>query len=122
MYILSLEGLETQDVVQAIERHSSRHGVPGIIYVDNGTQLVALENAQYSLRDFQLRVHDSLGLNIVASTAKSHEARGRAESRVKVLRDMLEKLSIKTDTCMTAIQWETLFSKISNQINDLPLA
>ena len=120
--ILSMEGLETQDVLQAMERHSSRYGVPGVVYVDNGTQLVALENAHYNLRDFQLRVHDSLGLNVLVSTAKSHEARGRAEAKVKILRSMLEKLSITADSCMTAVQWETLFSKISNQINDLPIA
>jgi len=36
--ILALEGLETQDVVQALERHSARHGVPAVLFVDNGTQ------------------------------------------------------------------------------------
>ena len=34
--ILCLEGLETQDVVGALERHASRHGVPAHVYVDNG--------------------------------------------------------------------------------------
>ena len=29
--ILALEGLETADVVQALERHSSRHGIPAVI-------------------------------------------------------------------------------------------
>ena len=35
--ILALEGLETADVVQALERHGSRHGIPAVIFVDNGT-------------------------------------------------------------------------------------
>ena len=40
--ILALEGLETADVVQALERHASRHGIPAVIFVDNGTQLKTL--------------------------------------------------------------------------------
>ena len=39
--ILAMEGLETQDVIQALERHSGRHGIPRRLFVDNGTQLVS---------------------------------------------------------------------------------
>ena len=60
--ILVLEGLETQDVVQALERHSSRHGVPAVVYVDNGTQLIALQNTEFSLRDVNAHVQDKLSL------------------------------------------------------------
>ena len=56
--ILALEGLETQDVIQAIERHASRHGVPCVIYVDNGTQLVALDNTKFCIRDLQAQVKE----------------------------------------------------------------
>ena len=35
--ILAMEGCETQDVVAAIESHSTRYGVPGSVYIDNGT-------------------------------------------------------------------------------------
>ena len=30
--ILALEGLETADVIQALERHASRHGIPAVIF------------------------------------------------------------------------------------------
>ena len=120
--ILALEGLETQDVIQAIERHASRHGVPCVIYVDNGTQLVALDNTKFCIRDLQAQVKDSYGLKVIVSNAKSHEERGRVEAKVKILRNMLEKLSVKTETVMTALQWETLFAKISNMIDDVPIA
>ena len=49
--ILVLEGLQTQDVVGALERHSSRHGVPAEVFVDNGTQLMALKEVEFSIRD-----------------------------------------------------------------------
>ena len=120
--IMAIEGLETQDVVQALERHSDRYGVPAVAYVDNGTNLIKLQDAKFSIRDVNHHVSDSRGLEVVVSTAKEHESRGRVEAKVKILRGMLEKLRVKSTTCMTAIQWETLFSKISNQINDLPIA
>jgi hypothetical protein len=120
--ILAMEGLETQDVLQAIERHSSRHGVPAVMYVDNGTQLIALQHANFNIRDLKTQVQDSLGMRIIVSNAKSHEERGRVESKVKILRDMLEKLTIKSQTALTGLQWETLFAKISSMIDDVPIA
>ena len=70
--ILALEGLEIQDVIQAIKCHSSRYGVPANAYVDNGTQLVNLQSTGFSLRDLNARVYDSMGLTVKVSNAKSH--------------------------------------------------
>ena len=120
--ILVIEGLETRDVLQAIERHAFRHGMPTSLYVDNGTNLVALQHATFSLRDLSCQLSDSHGIEVKVSNAKSHEERGRVEARVKILRSMLDKLQIKTDTVLSVLQWENLFSKISNMINDLPIA
>ena len=120
--ILAMEGLETQDVIQAIERHSSRHGVPAVMYVDNGTQLIALKHANFNLRDLKSQVLDSLGMRVIVSNAKSHEERGRVEAKVKILRNMLEKLSITSQTALSGLQWETLFSKISSMVDDIPIA
>ena len=70
-----MEGFETQDVVAAIERHSVRYGVPGFLYIDNGTQLKALKHSSMSLRDVHAQVQDSLSNQIVVSTSK-HTLRG----------------------------------------------
>ena len=40
--ILALEGLETIDVVQALERHA-------VIFINNGTQMKTLSQARFSL-------------------------------------------------------------------------
>ena len=40
---MALEGIETQDVCAALEKHSNRYEVPGFVYVDNCTQLKALQ-------------------------------------------------------------------------------
>ena len=121
--ILVLEGLQTQNVIQALERHSSRFGTPSRIFVDNGAQLVSLQNnTDFSLRDVNQHVYESMSMQIEVSSAKSHESRGRVEAKVKILRSMLTKLAIDTRTAMTALQWETCFSTIANQIDDLPMA
>ena len=120
--ILALEGLETQDVAQAIERHSSRYGVPSNVYVDQGTQLVNLKSVEFSLRDLNADLYDRLGFRVKVSNAKSHEERGRVESKVKLLRIMLEKAAVHPNTSMTCIEWETLFGKIASMLDDVPIA
>ena len=120
--IMALEGFETQDVCMAVGRHSNRYGVPGFIYVDNGTQLKALQYARFSVRDLETQVSDSLGIKIIVSNAKAHSERGRVERRIRVLRETLEKLGVQTSVPMTCLQWDALFSRISNTIDNLPIA
>ena len=120
--ILALEGIETQDVAQALERHSFTHGVPADVYVDQGTQLKALEHAKLSIRDLTIQVVDSLGIRIHIYNAKSHEERGRVERKIRSIRETLERTGIKTTSPMTVLQWDCLFAKVANTIDDLPLA
>ena len=74
-HILMLEGLETQHVVQAIERHASRYGVPGELFIDNGT----LEHVRFSITDIDSQVLDTLGIRVHMSNAKSQEVQGKVE-------------------------------------------
>ena len=60
--ILAMEGLETADVVQALERHASRHGIPAVIFLDNRTQLKTLSQARFSLETGDGQVQESMGL------------------------------------------------------------
>ena len=120
--ILTLESLSTRDVLQALERHATRYGMPAILYIDNGTQLMALSNASFILKDLRTLAFDSYSMDVRVSNAKSHEERGRIESRVKIMRKMLEKLSVNASHSFTYLQWETIFAKISSEMNDLPIA
>ena len=56
------------------------------------------------------------------STAKAHEERGRVESKVKAIRSFLERSGVKSGLPMTTIQWETMFAKAANALDDLPIA
>ena len=78
--ILTLEGLETADVVQALERHSSRHGIPAVIFVNNGTQLKTLSQAKFSLESANKQVQESMGMRILESNPKSHKVLRKNES------------------------------------------
>ena len=58
----------------------------------------------------------------MVSTAKAHSERGRVECKIKSLRESLEKMGVSTDHPQTALQWETLFSKVANTVDNLPMA
>ena len=60
--ILVLEGLQTQDLILALERHSSRHGIPSEVFVDNETQLMALKDVNFSIRNVDAEVYRSMGI------------------------------------------------------------
>ena len=120
--ILAMEGMETQDVILAIERHSARHGVPAELFVDNGSQLIALKSAKFNIRDLDTYMYDSVGMRITVSSPKAHEERGRVEAKVKQIRSLLERTGIDNDVPMTVIQWETVFSKVASNLDDLPMA
>jgi len=61
-------------------------------------------------------------MKVHASTAKSHIERGRVERRIRTVKDLIERMGIQISNPMTAIQWETLFSKVASTLDDLPIA
>ena len=119
--ILCLEGLETQDICAAIERHSARYGVPACLFVDSGTQLIALKKAEFSIRDFQTMMVRKLDIEVKVSTAKCHSQQGRVEAKIRIIRYTLDQLGISTKSPLTTLGWETLFAKISSTIDDTPI-
>ena len=44
------------------------------------------------------------------------------ERRIRALRETMEKLGVDTAVPMTCLQWDTLFARISNTIDNLPIA
>ena len=86
--ILALEGISSEDVVAALERHSARHGVPWILYGDNGTQLTSLGSINFTHQDLENKLRDRLDVKVVVSCLKAHEERGRVE---RLIREKLEQ-------------------------------
>ena len=75
-----------------------------------------------SLSDVHAQVQDSLGIQVVVSKVKAHSERGRVERKIRSLRKSLEKMGVNTNHPQTVLQWETLFSKIANTVDNLPMA
>ena len=67
-------------------------------------------------------IQNDLGIKIIISNAKAHSERGRGERRIRVLQETMEKLGVDSSSPMTCLQWDTLFSRISNTIDNLPIA
>ena len=118
----ALEGLETADAVQALERQANRHGIPVVIFADNETELQTLSQARFSLETANRQVQESMGMRLLESNPKSHEERGWIERKIPAIRDTLTKIGTSDHNSMTALQWETLFSKVVNTLDNLPLA
>ena len=119
--ILVLDGLTTQAVVQALERHSSRYGVPAQLFVDSGTQLEKLQDASFQLRDVCTRT-STAQFKVTVTTPKAHQQQGRVEAKVKIMRKMLVAWSSSCNECNTLLGWETLFARVASAIDDLPIA
>ena len=68
-----------------------------------------------SIRDVHAQVQDSLGIKVVVSIAKAHSERERVDRKIRSLRESLERME-------NVLQWETLFSKITNTVDNLPMA
>ena len=120
--MLVLEGIETQDVVACFERHGCRYGFPAEIFVDPGSQLCALQAMKVTLRDADTVLYDARGVTITVSAPKAHESRGRVERKIRTIRDMLTRLNINTHDPVSTLTWETVFSKVANAIDDIPVA
>ena len=120
--IWCLESITTQEVINALLRHSSRFGLPANIFVDAGSQLGALKSAQFSVRDVDTYLWDAKGVRIFVTRPKSHSDNGKVECRVKLLRELLRKESFKAVPSLTQLNWETIFSVIANDMNNIPIA
>ena len=75
-----------------------------------------------SLRDVHAQVQDSLGIQVVVSTAKAHSERGQVERKIRYLKESLEKMGVNTNHPQTVLQQETLFAKIANTVDNHPMA
>ena len=120
--IMVMDGLTTQTVVMALERHASRYGMPAFVYVDSGTQLEKLNDTHFSLRHVNGWESHGKRFTVKVVTPKAHQQQGRVESKIKVVRHMLQSLSDTAELVNTLLGWETMFLRIADQLDNLPIA
>ena len=119
--IYMLENWETESVVKALTRHSNKSGIPSVLYIDAGSQLKALKSASFDIQDLSHTLFRDMRCTLAVAPPKAHETQGRVERKIKSIKDMLVRLG-EPKFLMSFLDWETLFSSISNTLNDLPIA
>jgi hypothetical protein len=77
-----IEGLTTQSVIMALERHSSRYGGPTYLFVDSGIQLEKLQDTSFSLHSIEGWGPSNANFTVTVSTPKAHEQQGRVEAKI----------------------------------------
>ena len=119
--IYMLEDWQAQSVIQGLERCASRHGMPSVIFIDAGSQLRTLVKADTDVRDFNGRLRCRIGASVVQAAPKSHSSQGKVERKIRSIRELLDRFA-ESGFLMSFLSWETLFCKISNYLNDLPIS
>jgi len=119
--IYMLEDWSTQSVMQALERHGCRYGFPSQLFVDSGSQLKKLASVTYSITDLSNMLSAKFACDVVVSPPKSHSSQGRVERRIGLIKTALSKLN-ESAFLLSFLGWETLFNRIANDLNNLPIA
>lgn len=119
--IYILEDWSTQSVAYALERHGCRYGFPSQLYVDSGSQLKKLSTVTYSIVDLATSVRAKFCCDIVVAPPKSHSSQGRVERRIGLIKTALSKLA-ESGFLLSFLEWECLFSRIANDLNNLPIS
>ena len=114
------EDWSTVSVLQAIERHSSRYGIPSFLYVDSGSQLLKLKEVHFSIRDLGSKLQSKLCCTLVTAPPKSHSHQGKVERKIGLIKDILDKIN-EPKFLLSFLGWETILARIANHLNNLPI-
>jgi len=104
----------------AITRHSKSYGYSKFLLPDNQSSFVILENLRISFRDLQCRLWNNQQIILDFSTPLAHAEHGKVESRIKVLKHILESTA-ELGKRHSYLQWETVAASITSTMNNLPI-
>ena len=126
IFIYCLENQSTDSVMKALERHQARYGKIDEVYSDLGTNLVAAgkvsNDSDFILQDPENIDKITKNIDWHTGVPKAPWIVGGAEASVKMLKKQLRIFKIQEgDKKLSALEWETLFARISTTINQRPL-
>ena len=115
-----MEGYDTHQFLLSITRFGSDNGWPKRLIADEGSQLVCgFENVSLNLTSAKGVLEHEAGIQFRTCPVGGHNFNGRAERKVRTVREVLEK-SVHLARLST-MEWETC-SEIANTINNMPVA
>ena len=117
-----MEDYSTSAFLSSFIRFSVDVGYPKKMICDSGSQLIkGCESMQLSFRDLQFQLRqESAGIEFEVVPVGGHNMNGRVERKIREIRKSMET-SLSNER-LSILDWETLASCISNQINNMPLA
>ena len=118
--IYMCEDWSSDSLLQALERHAGRFGVPSILHVDSGSQMISLQEATFDLKALSGHVKQKMSCEVVVAPPKSHSHQGRVERKILHMRQLLDKLG-ESGFILSFLGWESLMSKVASTINSLPV-
>ena len=115
-----LEDLSTSSILFALTRSANRYGWSKYLVLDNQSSFKALEKAKLSFKDLAGRLWNEQNMILDYSCPLGHNERGRVESKIKVLKDFLEKGSLVSSK-HSYLELETIGLNVATMINSLPI-
>ena len=67
-------------------------------------------------------MYDAVNIKVSVFNPKAHKERGRAERKIRAVREMLQRTRDEAKRAMTALEWETRFAVIANALDSIPMA
>ena len=117
----ALETLEAPSIVKAMLRHSARYGYPVTAFTDKGPGLKKGLTMRVDITDYGTLIKRELGMNVIPKPTHSHEARGKVERVIRVLKNYLEDRKLER-LKQSILDWESSFAFVANYLNNLPMS
>jgi hypothetical protein len=119
-----MEKYDTSSFISAYTRFAARFGHPRRLFPDEGSQLIkGCKEMCYSYLDASkyLSAEYNVGFDFEACSVAGHSAHGQVERSIKSIRNIFNAL-FPVENKLSILSYETAFSFISNELNNLPLA
>ena len=115
-----MEDYSTKAFIQTFSRFACDVGYPKVVLIDEGSQLVrGCQMMKLDFLDAKFKLHKDVGVEFQVCPVGGHNINGKVERKIRIIKESMEKNILNER--LSIIQWETLSSKIANNINDLPL-
>jgi hypothetical protein len=113
--------MTTESIILALEAHSSRYGWMKYLFPDLQSSFTKLNDLRISYKDLKGCLHKDKQVVLEFSSPIHHSEHGKVESRVRLVKDLLEKSGEKGFR-HSFLEWSTICKRISSTLNSLPIA
>ena len=111
----------TSSFILAFNRFANDHGYPKRLLCDEGSQLIkACKEMRLNFLDIKSKLMRDSKVELELRPVQGHSMHGKVERKILMINSSIEK-SVHNQR-LSILQWETLASCTSNQINNLPIA